>query len=63
MNEDEVLETDLEEVEPEALSLDQLDDSVEGIEGYDDEEVDDDGNSSDPLGSENDLFSETNPTE
>lgn len=49
MNEHEILEPDLEEVEPEAWPLDRVDENIEGYEGYDEEEAGIDVNSTDPL--------------
>lgn len=56
MDEDDTFETDLEEVEPELLPLDELDESVEGIDGYPEEEVGEDDDI-DPLGGEDYLVS------
>ena len=63
MDEDDTFETDLEEVEPEALPIDQVDESIEGTEGYnEDEEVDED-DSIDPLSIEDDFVGEEDSTE
>ena len=62
MNEDDVLDYGLEEVEPESLPLDQVDESVEGFEGYPEEEGDGD-DSVDPLGGNDDLVGPEDPTE
>ena len=45
----EVDDSDLEEVEPEVWPLDRIDKSIEGFEGYSEEEVTEDGSNVDSL--------------
>lgn len=57
---DEEDDSDLEEIEPEELPLDQIDDYIEGSDGYDDEAViEDDGD--DTFGGDTDLIGEEDP--
>ena len=55
----EVDDSDLEEVEPEVWPLDRIDKSIEGFEGYSEEEVTEDGNNVDSLDNDLNLSGET----
>jgi len=55
----EVDDSDLEEVEPEVWTLDRIDKSIEGFEGYSEEEVTEDGSNVDSLDNKLNLSGET----
>lgn len=55
----EVDDSDLEEVEPEVWPLDRIDKSIEGFEGYSEEEVTKDGSNVDSLDNKLNLSGET----
>lgn len=55
----EVDDSDLEEVEPEVWPLDRIDKSIEGFEGYSEEEVTEDGSNVDSLDNKLNLSGET----
>lgn len=55
----EVDDSDLEEVEPEVWPLDRIDKSIEGFEGYSEEEVTENGSNVDSLDNKLNLSGET----
>ena len=55
----EVDDSDLEEVEPEVWPLDRIDKSIEGFEGYSEQEVTEDGSNVDSLDNKLNLSGET----